>query len=497
MRRGGICAALLLIATSPEHHHALAATPSDPFRINRAGAERRAAEASLPVAFRIEPIDEDEGVACPRWRGMTLVRASRDPIWQLVRSTETDRDLGVILYGIPGRTTLVVVECLGRPGYSLHGPRVWEHRDATETIHFRRRRTVRAEFEAPPTQTVRMVLPQQHEGDQWPECRPRPRGVAECIGVPYEATAVAISEGRGGLRWGGAVPQAVTVQTVRGVAARRGRLLYLVDTASSTGVNPRVTAWRQTPRPPGLARPRVRVVPDARTDVYSIGPRSFWIVGQGNTRDRFLEVKGERTTTVRIDAETLFGAAADRPLRVFLRPPVPVVGLVVDRRGASVGQALVSLFELVRSRPPTGEALDDEVVTRRWIAETTSDPSGRFVLNGPPHGEYEFLAAHPTRGRTADERQVNGTPITLRLRSTPLVRGRVLRDNLPLAGVAVRSVPDQQVFARAADPVAVLAPGTVTDEYGEFELSLPGQGSGDVVIGRRRTRDRPAPLYGR
>ena len=328
-----------------------------------------------------------------------------------------------------------------------------------------------------------MVLPQQHEGDQWPECRPRPRGVAECIGVPYEATGIAISEGRGRLRWGGAVPQAVTVQTVRGTAARRGRLLYLVDTASGTGVNPRVTAWRQTPRPPGLERPQVRVVPDARTDVYSIGPRSSWIVGQGNTRDRFLEVKGERTTTVRIDAETLFGGAADRPLRVFLRPPVPVVGLVVDRRGASVGQALVSLFELVRSRPPTGEALDDEVVTRRWIAETTSDPSGRFVLNGPPHGEYEFLAAHPTRGRTADERQVNGTPITLRLRSTPLVRGRVLRDNLPLAGVAVRSVPDQQVFARAADPVAVLAPRTVTDEYGEFKLSLPGQGSGDVVIG--------------
>ena len=143
MRRGGICAALLLIVTSPEHHHALAAMPSDPFGIDRAGAERRAAEASLPVAFRIEPLNEDEGVACPRWRGMTLVRASRDPIWQLIRSTETDGDLEVIHYGSPGRTTLVVVECLGRPGYSLHGPRVWEHRDATETIHFRRRRTVR------------------------------------------------------------------------------------------------------------------------------------------------------------------------------------------------------------------------------------------------------------------------------------------------------------------------------------------------------------------
>lgn len=222
---------------------------------------------------------------------------------------------------------------------------------------------------------------------------------------------------------------------------------------------------------------------DSQTDVHQIGPRSFWVVGRTGTNDRFLEVKGARATTVRIDSKTLIGGAADRPLRVFLRPPVPVAGLIVDTGGAPVEGALVSLFELIRSRPHTGEAPGDEIVTKRWIAETTSDRSGRFLLNGPPPGEYEFLAAHPTRGRSVGERKVDGTPITLRLSPTPRVRGRVLRDHLPLVGVAVRSVPDQLVFARAADPVAVLAPGTVTDRYGEFELSLPREGSGDVVIG--------------
>ena len=219
MRRGGICAALLLIATSP-WQRAFATTALDPFTIDRTGAETRAAVASLPVTFRIEP--PAVGVACPRWRVMTLVRASPDPTWRLVRSIETEGDREVILYGTPGRTTLVVVECPGRPGYSLHGPRVWGRRGAVETIHFRRRRTVRAAFGTPSAQTVRMVLPQQYDGDQWPECDLHPRGPVECIGVPYEATGVAVSEGRSGLSWAGAVPRAATVQTVSSVAAHWG-----------------------------------------------------------------------------------------------------------------------------------------------------------------------------------------------------------------------------------------------------------------------------------
>ena len=52
MRHGGICAAVLLILTSPGQR-ASAASPSDPFTIDHTGAETREAEASLPVTFRI------------------------------------------------------------------------------------------------------------------------------------------------------------------------------------------------------------------------------------------------------------------------------------------------------------------------------------------------------------------------------------------------------------------------------------------------------------
>ena len=492
MTRGGVCVALLFGMTV-SWQLGLAATSSDPFAIERAGMEARSAATSLPVAFRIEsdletndsdrPDDTDDGVSCTRWTVMLLVRASRDRTWQLVDSSETDGDREVVLFGIPGRTTLVVVECAGRPGYSLHGPRVWGQRDTAETLFFRPRRTVRVGLGVTSARPVTMVLSQQYEGDSWPECSPHDGGNVECIGVPYEATGIAISEGTAGLSWASAAPVPATVQLVRAMAARWGRLVYLIAPAGGTGDDLVVTAWRQTPRPPGVARPRVRVVSDSRTDILQLGPGSFWVVGQAGTNDRFVEVKGARTTTVRISGENLTGVAADRPHRVFLRPPIPVDGLTVDTGGAPVGGALVSLFELIRSKSSTGEQPGGEIVTKRWIAETTSDRSGRFRLNGPSPGTYEFLAAHPRAGRMVEERRVNGTPITLRLRSTPRVRGRVIRDHAPVSGVGVRAVPDQLAFARAVDPVAVLAPGTVTGRHGKFELSLPGQGSGDVVIG--------------
>lgn len=481
MRYAGVCVALLLFVITPESRTSAAAS-SDPFTVDRKGVERRAAAASLSLVFRIET--PDRHTTCSRWRVMTLVRTSSDErAWQLVRSAETDaRD--VLLFGIPGRTTLVVVECPGRPGYSLHGPRVWGRgRSDPDVIQIRWRRTVRVSSRMRFPQSIRMVLPHQYEGERWPECRLRPGDFSECIGVPYEARSVAINEGSEGLSWALAEPRAASIQTVSNVAARWGRLLYFVDAINGMGEDLGVTVWREKPGASGRSRPRVRVVSDPLTHAYELGPRAVWVVGRGETSDRFLEVTGGGVTTIRLDADRLTDAAAEQPLRVFLRPVVPVTGTIVDSRGTPAVGALVSLFELIRSRSPSRETVNDDIVARRWMAETISDSEGRFLLRGPPPGSYEFLAVHPTQGRTVGDHRVDGRPVSLRLRSTPRVTGRLLRDDSPLAGVAVRSIPDQQVFARAADPVTVLAPGVLTDQYGAFELSLPAQGRGDVVIG--------------
>ena len=482
MRHAGVCLALLLdvIGTGTPM---FAAVPTDPFTVDRNGEERRAAAASLSRTFRIET--PDRRTTCSQWRVMTLVSTSSDErAWQLVRSARADSNHEVQLFGIPGRTTLVAVECPGRPGYSLHGPHVWGGRRSDPgVIQIRWRRTVRVSAGMRSLQTVRMVLPQQYEGERWPECRLRLGDFSECIGVPYEARGVAINEGREGLSWALAEPRAASIQVVSSVAARWGRLLYFVDTIEGAGDDLGVTVWREKPGASGASRPRVRFVADALTQAYELGPRAVWVVGRGQTSGRFVEVTAGGATTMRVDADRLTDAAAQQPLRLFLRPAVPVAGTIVDSRGTPAVGALVSLFELIRPRAPSGETVDDEVVARRWMAETISDSEGRFLLNGPPPGRYEFLAVHPTQGRTVGDHRVDGRPVALRLRSTPRVTGRVVREDRPLAGVAVRSVPDQQVFARAADPVALLAPGVLTNQYGEFELSLPEQGRGEIVIG--------------
>ena len=141
---------VLLLLAGGSGQRVPAATAADPFTIDRNGTDGRAA-ASLALPFRIETTDQ--GFTCSRWRVMTLVKASDDLPWQLVRSTEAKVDVDIILHGIPGQATLTVAARPGRPpGYSLYGPRVWGlHYDATEVIHIRRRRTVRAAFNPPST----------------------------------------------------------------------------------------------------------------------------------------------------------------------------------------------------------------------------------------------------------------------------------------------------------------------------------------------------------
>ena len=476
-------AALLLVAGGTGQQDATV-TAAEPFTFDRGGVERQVDAQLRARRFRIE--NTDPAFPCSHWRAIALVRAlPGDFAWRYVSSAEPGPDREFTLLGIPGTTTVVVVVCIGQPGYSLHGPRVWgEQKEPAELLHIRRRRTVRVSLDVASSHTrVRMVLSQHHDVAPWPECRPRPPDHAECVGVPYEATAIVLAEGEDGLRWGGAEPRPTMVQTVSSVGARWARLVYLVDAGSRVGDDLRVRTWLEKHGASAASGSRVRFTSDSSTRVYPLDSRSIWLAGRNNAEDRFLEVKGEGVATVRVSAERLRDTAPEQPFMVFLRPPVSVIGSIVGSDGQPAFGALVSVFELVPSVADDGQPPPEGVFVRRWIAETLCDHDGRFVLSGPPPGRYEFLVAHPSYGRASEERQLDGTPIRMQLRSTPRVKGRVSRDRLPLAGVPVRSVPDPSDFVEAVDPVAMLAVGAVTDQYGEFELSLPEQGSGTVVVG--------------
>jgi len=78
-----------------------------------------------------------------------------------------------------------------------------------------------------------MVVSRHYDVTSWPECQVQLPDQTECVGVPYEATAVALAGGTDGLRWALAELRPTTVQTVSSVSARWGRLIHFVDTGSA------------------------------------------------------------------------------------------------------------------------------------------------------------------------------------------------------------------------------------------------------------------------
>ena len=115
----------------------------------------------------------------------------------------------------------------------------------------------------------------------------------------------------------------------------------------------------------------------------------------------------------------------------------------------------------------------------------TTDDHGRFQISGLSRKVYEFVVVHAVQGRVLARRRVDGGTVVLRLREMPRVRGRVLIDQLPAAGVPIRAVPHQRDFERARDPIGFVAPGVVTGIDGRFDLSVPPRGTGELLIGGR------------
>ena len=247
---------------------------------------------------------------------------------------------------------------------------------------------------------------QRYDAASWPECQVQLPDQAECVGVPFEATAVALADGTDRLLWALAEPRPTTVQTVSSLGAQWGRLVHFVDGGTRVAVDLRVTTWLEKRDRPGVSGSRVRFVPDSSTQVYQLDSRSTWIAGRNNAEGRFLEVKGEGTETVRVSAERLRDTDAEQPFTVFLRSPVSVTGAIVDSAGQPAGGSLVSVFELIPLEATDAQGTHQDAFEKRWIAETFCDHDGNFFLSGPPPGRYEFLVAHPTHGRATEEREL-------------------------------------------------------------------------------------------
>ena len=305
----------------------------------------------------------------------------------------------------------------------------------------------------------------------------------ECVGVPLDASAVAVSRGTGSVSWA-LVPQVrVSVQRVTTQRSGWGRLLRLVDVTASSPTDLLVQAWRHVPAATAAGRARVRLAEDSTVRIYPIGPLAMWITGHESASRRFIEVRGTDIVTVRIDVGEFQQGRSDHSHSVYLRPDLPVEGTILDSQDRRIAGALVSAFEFVAGHRADDQRRLDLPLQRRWIAESVSDAQGSFAMSGLGSGSYEFLVAHSSSGRLVQTHRVSGLPLVLRLEGTPKVRGRVLVDQLPAIGVQVRVVPDRDGLLVSDDPLASLAPPGITDIDGRFELALPGTRGGEVVVG--------------
>ena len=401
-----------------------------------------------------------------------------------VSSTTSTQAAPIAVEGILGRQSVLVVRCRGRMGYSLHGPVAWQASEGLSWFEFRPRRTVRVSTrtEALVSPDLSLILGQDGPAESWPQCRILAPRDHECVGVPLHAAGVAVSSGIGAVDWAVVPPASVSVQRVATQTSSWGRLLRLVDIGSRSTEDVVVQAWRHVPDHASASRARVRINADATIRADPIDPLALWITGQESAGRRFVEVRGKDIVTIRIDVETLKQSGPD-PFLVYLRPDVPVFGTVVDSRDRPVAGAVVSAFEFVVEDPAGRAGRHDATRQQRGIAEALSDARGAFSMSGPDTGPYEFLVAHATSGRTTETHRVDGLPLTLRLVGSPLVRGRVLVEDFPAAGVHVRMVPDRDDFLMSDDPITLLSPPGVTDTDGQFELALPVEGGGEIVVG--------------
>lgn len=296
---------------------------------------------------------------------------------------------------------------------------------------------------------------------------------SRCMFVPHADAGVMVAVDPSGLAFVLAGAKASAAAPWR--SAPWGRLVR-VGGSGHDQVSARVTVLE-----PSLKRGRdllrePRVSTDAR--VHRLGPSTFWIEGRSPESDGRLEISAPRAATALLPLDHVRGSPLS-PLDIALAPEDWIEGDVrSDGRllpGATV--ALFRLLEPIRDARPerndeTGK--DDERAIER-VGERVTDEAGWFRFGGLARGEYELLVSHPRRGRA---RRVLTAPAIARIAVAPhaVVRGRVVRHGVPVAGALVTVLPSHDVVIAARNPASLFSESAKTALDGRFELIPPEEG---------------------
>lgn len=210
-------------------------------------------------------------------------------------------------------------------------------------------------------------------------------------------------------------------------------------------------------------------------DIVPVGRRGFWIAG--SSPGAFIELRSGDAAPLRLPIASLEGAQ-DMALDVRLWPGEAIEGDVRGPVGPSEG-ATVILSRIVGGEGDSTRKEED--LPRERIAEVVTDASGRFRFPALNRERHELLAIHPVHGRA---RRIATPPDypRLLLRPRARIRGRVLRNGIPIEAALVRVVPALETVAGVKNPLLLAIPSVQTGNDGRFEVNVPDEGRINLIV---------------
>jgi hypothetical protein len=219
-----------------------------------------------------------------------------------------------------------------------------------------------------------------------------------------------------------------------------------------------------------------------------------WLSGEGVPPDAWVDVRTAHSGPAYLALQDVAGGSPSLPLTVRLDATRTVDGIVLGLHEERASGALVTLFRLIDPPRPVSDPPRDKP-RRVLVAETVADAAGAFHIDeGAGDAEYEVVGWHPQLGRASSMLPRGPGVVTVRLESPGTVRGRVLTDGKPLAGVDVISLPGPEAFRNADDVVALKGGDTRTGADGRFAVMLAAGGGGELRVGGGTWPIRRIPL---
>jgi len=376
----------------------------------------------------------------------------------------------------PAGVTVIVRFARSDGLYLLDGPFRWPAEPTERLLDTRWRRSITVDasggsFENPAIHW----LAEMDDEDGWGRCVSEAARVT-CWGVRASAAGIAYFESQGRTWWA-----AVSGGAARFRSSAWGRLLIVRGPPFDETAHVRLLH-------PVASMQRSRSVRLETQDVAGatgvpVGQSAIWVAGDEVPEGAWVEVLGVQSGPVYLSMRELAEGPTSLPIHVALPDARVLDGTVLGQGDAPAAGSVVTLFRLLEKPPATTR--DRDPPRRVLVRETTADRGGAFRFDRLGEADYEVVAWHPQLGRSSSVLTPGSDRVEIHLRSAGVVRGRIVLGGMPVEGVDVVGVPDQNAIRDAADLVDLKGGDARTGRDGRFLVSLAAAG-GELRIGGGR-----------